>query len=154
MEKKIHLGAEFIFKLALLLLGLGVCIVSLQYGLGTMRHPGTGVFTLFLGILILIFGILDIISREGNKEHAEPLFTSNIEIKKFLSFEFSLILWIICMPYLGYVIMTFVTTFLTAKVTGLGGWFKPMLLSTVTTLFIYLLFDSWLYIDLPRGILG
>ena len=154
MEKKIHFGAELCFKLALLLLGLGVSFVSFQYGLGTIRHPGTGVFTLFLGILILTFGLLDVISWARNMERSEPLFMSNNEIKKFVSFGFSLILWIICMPYLGYVIMTFVITFLIAKVIELEGRFKPISLSAATTLFIYLLFDYWLYIDLPRGILG
>jgi hypothetical protein len=37
---------------------------------------------------------------------------------------------------------------------GLEGWGKPLLLSFRTGLFIYLLFDYWLYIDLPRGIFG
>jgi hypothetical protein len=36
----------------------------------------------------------------------------------------------------------------------LEGWLKPLSISFGTTLFIYLLFDYWLYIDLPKGILG
>jgi hypothetical protein len=36
----------------------------------------------------------------------------------------------------------------------LEGWGKPILLSAVVALFIYLLFDYWLYLDLPRGIFG
>ncbi len=35
-----------------------------------------------------------------------------------------------------------------------GGWWMPLAVSGGTALFIYLLFDYWLYIDLPRGILG
>jgi hypothetical protein len=35
----------------------------------------------------------------------------------------------------------------------LEGWVKPLVLSAATAIFIYLLFDYWLYIDLPRGFL-
>jgi hypothetical protein len=36
----------------------------------------------------------------------------------------------------------------------LEGWVKPLAVSAGTALFVYLLFDYWLYIDLPRGLLG
>jgi hypothetical protein len=36
----------------------------------------------------------------------------------------------------------------------LEGWLKPFILSAGTALFIFILFDCWLYIDLPRGFLG
>jgi hypothetical protein len=36
----------------------------------------------------------------------------------------------------------------------LEGWVKPLAVSGGTALFLYLLFDYWMYIDLPRGILG
>jgi hypothetical protein len=64
------------------------------------------------------------------------------------------VFWIIAMPYLGYVIVTFIATYCSCKVMKLEGWLRPLVLSVGTALFIYLLFDYWLYIDLPRGILG
>jgi hypothetical protein len=36
----------------------------------------------------------------------------------------------------------------------LEGWRAPLAVSAGTALFIYVLFDHWLYIDLPRGMLG
>jgi hypothetical protein len=35
----------------------------------------------------------------------------------------------------------------------LEGWWKPLAVSAGTALSIYALFDYWLYVDLPRGIL-
>ena len=58
------------------------------------------------------------------------------------------------MPYLGYVIVTFIAAFCLFKIMKLEGWIKPFILSTAIASFIYLLFDYWLYLDLPRGILG
>ncbi len=63
-------------------------------------------------------------------------------------------LWILVMPWLGYVVVTLFITFGIAKIMKLEGFWKPFSISAGTALFIYLLFDYWLYIDLPKGILG
>jgi len=63
-------------------------------------------------------------------------------------------LWIVAMPFLGYVVVTLLATIALCKIMMLEGWWKPLVVSVGTALFIYLLFDHWLYIDLPRGILG
>ena len=55
------------------------------------------------------------------------------------------------MPWLGYVAVTLVSVFALSKIMQLEGWLKPLILSAATALFIYFLFDVWLYIDLPRG---
>ncbi len=154
MGAKSKFHSELIFKFIILFLGLIIIIASIQYGLGNIKQPGTGVFTLLLGVLILISGIIHIIFAGKKSRDNEPLFEKNTEIKKFLSIGIILILWIMGMPYLGYIIMTFIVTFLISKVIELEGWLKPIILSIVTSSFIYLLFDYWLYIDLPRGILG
>jgi hypothetical protein len=64
------------------------------------------------------------------------------------------VFWIMVMPYLGYPIVTLatlITAFYLSKIMKLQGWLKPSILSAGMALFIYLLFDYWLYIDLPRG---
>jgi hypothetical protein len=62
--------------------------------------------------------------------------------------------WILAMPLLGYVVVSLLATYAFCKVMKLEGWRKPLAVSAGTALFIYLLFDYWLYVDLPRGILG
>jgi hypothetical protein len=81
------------------------------------------------------------------------MFRSGRELMTFLSVAFLSVLWIVVMPVLGYAVMTFVVAFLYSKTMRLEGWWKPFLLSFGIGLFIYALFDLWLYIDLPRGIL-
>ena len=62
-------------------------------------------------------------------------------------------LWILAMPRLGYVVVSLLATYAFCKIMKLEGWRKPLAVSVGTALFIYALFDYWLYIDLPRGIL-
>ena len=82
-----------------------------------------------------------------------PLFDRD-GLKKFLLMSATFCLWIIVMPFLGYVIVTLFATYAFGKIMKLEGWWKPLAVSAGTALFIYLLFDYWLYIDLPRGFLG
>ena len=63
-------------------------------------------------------------------------------------------LWILLMPILGYVVVTVFAAFAFCKIMKLEGWGKPIFVSVGTALFIYLMFDYWLYIDLPKGLLG
>jgi hypothetical protein len=61
--------------------------------------------------------------------------------------------WMLALPLLGYILGTFLATFFLAKVMKIPGRLRPFLLSVGTTFFCYFLFDFWLYMDLPRGIL-
>ena len=63
-------------------------------------------------------------------------------------------LWIVAMPILGYVLVTFLATYAFCNALKLEGWRKPLAVALGTSGFIYVLFDYWLYIDLPRGIFG
>jgi hypothetical protein len=136
-----------------MVLGIVIIIISWGYGLGPLRRPGPGLYPFFVAVFfILPFSIILLIlvlKSDKNK----TLFGKR-GFKNFLLMIVAFILWIIAMPYLGYVIVTLVVAFCFCKVMRLEGWLKPLALSVGTALFIYLLFDYWLYIDLPRGILG
>ena len=143
---------ELFFTFLLMILAIVIIIVSLGYGFGTLRKPGPGLYPFFIGLLILFFSIVLLILGLKSKS-SEPLFTKS-GLKTFLLMVITFCLWIITMPILGYVIVTFGATYGFCKIMKLEGWLKPLALSIATALFIYLFFDVWLYIDLPRGIFG
>jgi putative tricarboxylic transport membrane protein len=146
------LQPELFFISLLMVLSILIIIVSLRYGFGVLRQPGPGLYPFFLGLFILPLSIALIISGLKSKS-SEPLFTKS-GLRTFLLMVITFCLWIIMMPVLGYVLVTFAVAFALCKIMKLEGWLKPLALSIATALFIYLLFDVWLYIDLPRGILG
>jgi hypothetical protein len=135
-----------------MILGMVIMIVSLEYGFGSLKKPGPGLYPFFIGLIILFFSIVLIILGSKTKR-SEPLFTKS-GLKTFLLMIVTFGLWIIAMPVLGYALVTFAVAFAFCKIMRLEGWLKPLALSIATGLFIYLLFHVWLYIDLPRGILG
>ena len=153
MEKKPEYRYEFIFILGSLIWGLYIVAGSVRLGFGSLEEPESGLFPFLAGLLILIPTAVRIVLRQKAIEQ-EPFFKNRERIKIFLATAVVFVLWIIAMPFLGYVIVTLLAAFCFSKILGLEGWLKPLFLSVGIGVFIYLLFDYWLYIDLPRGILG
>jgi putative tricarboxylic transport membrane protein len=143
---------ETLFDFVLMVLGVAIIGISLAYGFGTFKRPGPGLYPFFIGISIFVFSIALLIWKLRSQK-SEPLLDRE-EIKTFLFMTATFCLWIIVMPFLGYVVVTLLATFAFGKIMKLEGWRKPLAVSAGTALFIYLMFDYWLYIDLPRGILG
>jgi putative tricarboxylic transport membrane protein len=149
MEHKSKL--ELVFNFLLLALGLYVIVVSYRIGFGTLREPDAGFFPFVGGLVILITDIL-VLTRRSKEEESVAITRSGFI--QLLLFTILCVFWIMAMPYLGYVVVTFVIAFGLFKTMKLEGWGKPLLFSILLTLFIYLMFDYWFYLDLPRGILG
>lgn len=144
--------SERIAHLVIVILSILMMILSLSYGLGTLRKPGAGLYPFAIGLFIFPLSLSLFISSLRSKKKGPIL--SRGEIMTFLSFIGACVFWILAMPYLGYPIVTLLSTFFISKVMKLEGWLKPFILSAGTALFVFILFDYWLYIDLPRGFLG
>ncbi|MBU3935779.1 tripartite tricarboxylate transporter TctB family protein [Patescibacteria group bacterium] len=152
MNRESRNNAEFIFNIALLILGGVIIGMALELGFGTLKNPGTGLVPMAAGFIIFISAVVLLFSR-GRKK-ASGLFFIRHEITIYFLMLLVFSGWIVTMPFLGYILGTFLSTYCFSKIMQLSGRLKPFLLSLGTTLFCYLLFDVWLYMDLPRGILG
>jgi putative tricarboxylic transport membrane protein len=147
-----RLTLETFFDLVLLLAGVVIVVVSLGYGFGTLARPGPGLYPAFLGAGIAVFALFLLIATLRSSVHKVLLDQRGVVTLVLLTA--TMCLWIVAMPLLGYVIVTLLATLALCKIMLLEGWRKPLAVSIGTALFIYLMFDHWLYIDLPRGILG
>jgi hypothetical protein len=145
-------GSERIGYLVTGLVSIGIMILSISYDLGTIAQPGPGLYPFVVGLFIFPFSLLLFIA--SLKSATKGPILNGREAGIFLSFIGTCLFWILAMPWLGYVAVTLVSVFALSKIMQLEGWLKPLILSAATALFIYLLFDVWLYIDLPRGLWG
>jgi putative tricarboxylic transport membrane protein len=152
MEKLKRFSPETAVECLLAFLGLVIMVVSLAYGFGTLRRPGPGLYPFFIGLFISVFSAALLISDPKPKDRS-ALFAPQGR-KTFLLMIAVFCLWILLMPLLGYVVVTLLATYAFGKIMKLEGWWKPTSLSAGTALFLYLLFDYWLYIDLPKGFWG
>jgi hypothetical protein len=152
MEKAPASRLEPFVVFLLLVLGLAISVISWGYGFGTLRQPGPGLYPFFIGAAIAVFSLFILLSelRSGTSERV--LDKQGAWTLALMTLTFCL--WIVAMPLLGYVVVSLLATYAFCKIMKLEGWRKPLAVSAGTALFIYALFDYWLYIDLPRGILG
>lgn len=151
MAKAARFRLETVFDFVLLVLGIAIVVVSLVYGFGSLARPGPGFYPTFLGAAISI-GAFFVLISELRSGFGKPVLDRQAAITLTLMTA-TFCFWIVAMPVLGYVIVTLLATFAFCKIMRLEGWRKPLAVSVGTAFFIYLLFDHWLYIDLPRGIL-
>ncbi len=147
--KKFH--AELIFNFILIIIGVVIVMESLRIGFGTLKSPGSGLFSFLAGLLIVV---LNFVIMFGTRSKKSEIVLDRYGIGNFFFMGITLVLWIILMPLLGYIVITFIATFVLSKIMRLEGWHKPLLLSVGTTALCYVLFDYILYLDLPRGFLG
>jgi putative tricarboxylic transport membrane protein len=147
--KKFH--AELIFNLVLMIIGAVILIESLRIGFGTLKSPGSGLFTFLAGLLIFFPNL--VMTFRGKSTKSE-IVLDRYGIKNFIFMSITLGGWLILLPFMGYIVVTFIATFVLSKIMKLEGWPKPLLLSAGTTALCYILFDYILYLDLPRGFLG
>jgi hypothetical protein len=152
MGKPTRWSLEAAFDSIITGLGIVIIITSLSYGLGTFRRPGPGLYPFFVGLSIVIFSMVILISEL--RPQTRPALFNRGDVKTLLFMIVASCLWILMIPLLGYVIVTLLVTYGFCKIMRLEGLWKPLSISAGTALFIYLLFDYWLYIDLPKGILG
>lgn len=151
MLKALASRSEAIFAFLMLVLGSAVAVISWGYGFGSLTHPGPGFYPIFIGGAIGAFSLFILVSELRSGPGKPPLDKGGARTLVLMASTFAL--WILAMPLLGYVIVTLLATYAFCKIMNLEGWWKPLAVSAGTALFIYALFDYWLYIDLPRGIL-
>lgn len=142
--------AETLFDFALLVLGIAIVGVSLGYGFGSLARPGPGLYPACLGVAIAIAAFFILISNLRLAPNKLRLDGQGVTTLVLMTAAFCL--WIVAMPLLGYVVVTLLAALAFCKIMRLEGWWKPLAVSGGTALFIYLLFDYWMYVDLPRGI--
>ncbi|MGZ8231928.1 MAG: tripartite tricarboxylate transporter TctB family protein [Burkholderiales bacterium] len=152
MQNASRLSLEAAFDILLFAIGGVIAYVSWGYGFGSISRPGPGLYPFFVGAFIAVFAFFIVIGRLRTRPTRPVLDCGSASTFTVMTATFCC--WILLMPLLGYVLVTLLATFVFAKAVRLDGWRKPLALSCGTALFIYLLFDKWLYIDLPRGIFG
>jgi putative tricarboxylic transport membrane protein len=144
-------GAEAAVDLVLLVTGIAIAYISWGYGFGSMARPGPGLYPFFVGTAIAVFAGVLVGARVKVAPGEERLDKTQRRTLAWMAAIFSL--WVLAMPLLGYVLVTGLATLAFCRTMQLEGWRKPLGVAAGVSLFIYVMFDKWLYIDLPRGLL-
>ncbi len=154
MNSRWALVGEVLFGCLILAFGIVALTGSVQLGFGSLSLPGAGLFPFFAGLMIVIAAPIVIVNSIISGASASEFILKKDAIRTLAGAITVFAGWILAMPTLGYVVVTFAAALALAKLLGLEGWLKPLALSAATSLATYILFDRLLYLDLPRGLLG
>lgn len=134
------------------LLGVYICIKSVDLDLGQLSNPGPG-FMPFLGASILMILNMVLLGKEFMKQ-GKKYGKWDIKWGKVGTILLGIILYALLVQRVGYMLTTFFTMILFFRVCSPPKWLMIILNSFVCTVVSYLIFDIWLNCRLPKGILG
>jgi putative tricarboxylic transport membrane protein len=146
---------EQILPLVWIAVAIWVCIGSVNLQLGSFSEPGPGFLPfgagLFLGIMAiirLIQGALGQFEEEGDSPWTK------VNWKKVVLILISLFIYTFLLPWLGYLIATFLLMLFFFTFLKKMRWWVVLGYSLSVILISYLVFGVWLLVQFPRGILG
>ncbi len=150
--------ADRILGFIWLILGVVLCLVSLKLDLGKAVSPGPGLFPFLTGIFLLTLSIIHLIGLlffpERNQVTAGKSFWKGVLWYKSLAVVVVMLAYILLLPILGYMLMTFVFLLFLGKAIHPQRWGTVSLVAALSAVLSYIIFGLWLNCQFPRGILG
>jgi len=149
---------EAIVGIVIFAFGGITALLSLRMPIGTFRMAGTGMFPLFLGILLMILSAAFILkiffqSKEGQIKKEASIESSESPIQLIL-FLGAMVLATAFFNQLGYPLTSFLLMVALLRILGIKRWGQNILISVVTAVGSYFLFVKWLAIPMPKGWVG
>lgn len=151
VEKETGLS-EGIFWMAM---GTVICVLALQFDLGSFRGPGPGFVAFLAGIFIACVGAVMALSRglsrRRGKDLSPPAQTA-IAWGRLAYTMGLLVAYAIMMDPVGYIVSTYLVMFGLFFDWEQKNWFWSAFFAVAASLVSYLVFEIWLHCQLPRGI--
>jgi putative tricarboxylic transport membrane protein len=153
-------------SLVLILFSLTFLIYTTRYPLDNWESPGPAVFPLLLGAVLLLLAAWQLIRAflapkgPGHVRGKEPMMTAvkaffleNQGEAKVLIMTALMVSYLLLMQWIGFFVSTFLLVILSSRLMEAKGWVRPIALSAGVCLFCYFLFEVWIKLSFPRGIL-
>ncbi len=138
--------------------GFFFCGGALMYGLMEEGVPGPGLLPLIAGTALILLGIgvlVPALRKKGKaKSPGEKFFPERDSLKKVFLAVVALWVYGMALEYLGFLLVTFLFMFFLLKFIEPQRWSVVLAVSILTAAASYILFQSLLKVQLPKGILG
>jgi hypothetical protein len=133
-------------------------LLSLKMPIGTFRMAGTGMFPLFLGILLMVLSAIFIIrifyqDRKTTVGKAAVSGDRSFPVQLIL-FLGTMVLATAFLNKLGYPLTSFLLMMALLRSLGVKKWIFNLIISFMTAGASYFLFVQWLKIPMPKGWIG
>jgi putative tricarboxylic transport membrane protein len=130
-------------------------ILSYRLGLGTLHKPGPGFLFFWVNIVLGIMSLIVLIRAwVGKKEEGpQPAFFGGQNVSKIVFVMISLFLYALLMETVGFIPVTLLLFIFLLGIIEKKRWYYTLFVSIVVTVISYLIFETWLQSQLPRGLL-
>ena len=151
--------------LLFILLGVGYLAYSRSYSIDTWNNPGPGVFPLLVGGVLILLAAAQLLQAlrkprdtdDGKSpgfcfRSARAFLQESGEIKSLILVGV-FVIYLLLIKGVGFFISNFLFVVVSSRIMGARDWVRPSALALGISLFCYLLFEMWLKLSLPRGLL-
>ena len=140
-----------------IVIGGAICFLSGRIGLGSFHEPGPGFVAFASGLSLVVIGLIMTLSKKFSKPASESDPSADrtfLRLPKFSLLYTVLVLvgYGLVLDRLGYLITTFLVMFALFYDRAANRFFPSVLASLLTVVSTYLIFETWLRVQLPRGI--
>jgi putative tricarboxylic transport membrane protein len=141
-------------SLFLLVLGGAIAAGSLKYGWGALDSPGPGFLPFFSGAAMAGFSAITLLRslRKGWSPLGEAW--KGTRWLRPAVVTACLLLYAAFLRDLGFLIATVLLMIYLYRLLEPAGWKETLFAALATTVGFYLVFQTWLQAQLPRGLLG
>ncbi len=157
---------EIASSLVLILFSALFLVYTTRYPLDDWENPGPAVFPLILGALLLLLAAGVLLrallapkapdkagAPEGRIGSLKRFLRENQGEAKVITLTALLVLYLLLMQWVGFFVATSLFVALVSRLVEDRGWGRPVALAAGVGLFSYLLFEVWIKLSFPRGIL-
>ena len=148
---------ELLSSLVLILFSAFFCFFSYQISLGSLRAPGTGFFPFYLGATLCLLSVMNftraVVQRKRAAGKAETL-EAGINWKNIIIVLVALFSYPLLLDILGFLPVTFIFTACFLRFIEPQRWPVVLGLGAGVAVISYLIFQYWLKIQFPTGVLG
>ena len=141
-----------------IIIGSAICFLSWRIRLGSFNEPGAGFVAFASGVSLVVIGMIMTLSKTFSKRSSDSSHSENRPLLKLPKFPLVYTVGILVgyglvLSLLGYLITTFLLMFALFYDRGTNRFLPSVLASLLTVVSTYLIFEIWLRVQLPRGIL-
>jgi putative tricarboxylic transport membrane protein len=143
--------SDQISSIVLIIVAMLVCFSSIRIGLGTFDTPGSGFVPFFAAVFLGLSSLPTLIKATLGKKSEIAAPQEPVNLRKVIKAFIGLFLYIFFLPFLGYVIGTFLVMLFFFKGVETMKWRWAVLTGICIVMASYLIFDVWLQCRLPVG---
>ncbi len=145
------LNADVAIALVMLVLGCYWAIAAVPYGLWRGSTPGTGFLPFWYGILIVLLAVAILFQRLRNADDSQSAIESPVKPLLILLIVAAAIVGLEVVGFIPAILATLLLLFIVVERLPLVA---SAVIAVVTTAVLYLMFEKWLGVPLPQGLLG